>query len=94
MRAPRPDVVPRLRGRKGMRFRQRFRSHHPLCVDCQAKGRVALAEHLHHVIPLAQGGTHDPENLEGLCVACHLRRHGQRPRKQRLDASGWPIDDD
>ncbi len=30
---------------------------------------------IHHKIPRAQGGSHDPENLVTLCAACHARVH-------------------
>jgi 5-methylcytosine-specific restriction protein A len=30
--------------------------------------------HLDHVIPLAQGGTNDPDNLQWLCAGCHSRK--------------------
>jgi len=39
---------------------------------CQVPGCSRLADHAHHVIPLSQGGTDDPENLVGVCAAHHL----------------------
>lgn len=28
---------------------------------------------VHHIVPLIEGGTHDPSNLEILCLPCHKR---------------------
>ena len=52
----------------------------PLCVRCLERGRVVEAEHAHHIIPLAQGGTNDPDNLLPLCRACHEDEHGRAQR--------------
>jgi 5-methylcytosine-specific restriction endonuclease McrA len=38
---------------------------------------------IHHKIPRAQGGSHDPENLITLCSACHARVH-RHPASQVL----------
>ncbi len=37
-----------------------------------------------HILPLAQGGTHDRSNLQGLCHSCHSS-------KTALESSGWGI---
>jgi 5-methylcytosine-specific restriction protein A len=34
---------------------------------------LTRAEEVHHIKPLAQGGTHDDENLMALCKPCHSR---------------------
>jgi 5-methylcytosine-specific restriction enzyme A len=34
------------------RFRLVFLSGHPLCVDCEAAGRITVASEVHHVIKL------------------------------------------
>ena len=48
--------------------REAVLTRNPICADCGER----LAEHVDHVIPLAQGG---PEfaltNLQGLCPSCH-----------------------
>ena len=31
------------------------------------------AQEVHHIIPLADGGTHDEDNLMSLCKPCHSR---------------------
>jgi 5-methylcytosine-specific restriction protein A len=55
-------------------LRARYLSRHPLCADCQQAGRLTPATEVHHVIPVAQGGSDRSENLLGLCKSCHSRR--------------------
>jgi len=58
------------------RFRRAYLDMHPLCVDCQAHGRVNLARHVHHKARLKE----HPElkyvesNLLGLCESHHDAR--------------------
>ena len=35
-------------------------------------------EEVHHKLPLAEGGTHDRDNLISLCKSCHARIHAER----------------
>lgn len=46
----------------------------PLCAECKQGGMVVAASEVDHIIPLADGGTNDPENLQALCKACHSRK--------------------
>ena len=46
-------------GRPWQRLRLAILQASPLCVNCEAKGRVAAAVEIDHVIPLAHGGTDD-----------------------------------
>ena len=55
------------------RIRSRFLNAHPLCEICMKEGRATPAAEVHHIIPLADGGTHDPDNLMALCKPCHSR---------------------
>lgn len=45
----------------------------PLCAHCLEGGRLTAARDLHHIVPLAAGGSNDRSNLLGLCQACHSR---------------------
>lgn len=48
--------------------------HKPkVCATCGAKGNIEL----HHIIPLALGGTNDYYNLIYLCHDCHMKLHHQ-----------------
>ena len=44
-------------------IRRRYITAHPLCEMCRREGRITPAAEVHHILPLADGGTHDPENL-------------------------------
>ena len=63
--------APRLRGEALQKRRWQWFRNHPLCLHCQAKGRVSAATQLDHIVPLYQGGLDDLCNLQGLCNACH-----------------------
>lgn len=71
-------------GRKWRKIRNRYISLHPLCEQCLKEDVLTRAEEVHHIKPLAQGGTHDDENLMALCKPCHSRitaREGGRWRR-------------
>ena len=53
--------------------RRRYIAEHPLCEVCRREGRITAAQEVHHIIPLAEGGTHDEDNLMALCKSCHSR---------------------
>lgn len=44
------------------------------CCYC-GKPVELFACHIHHVLPLSEGGTNYPTNLKTLCVDCHKMRH-------------------
>ena len=60
---------------------RRYRSAHPFCELCLQHDRYILAELVHHIVPLDEGGTNDWSNLQSLCSACHNVVHHQM-RKQ------------
>lgn len=41
------------------------------CRRCGGAGRLDV----HHVVPVADGGTDDPANLEAICRDCHVALH-------------------
>jgi 5-methylcytosine-specific restriction protein A len=47
-----------------------FRSE-PWCRMCATRGKLSLASIRDHIIPLAEGGTDEPGNIQPLCVPCH-----------------------
>lgn len=65
------ESTQRQRGRAWMERRARWFRKHPLCVKCNALGRVSAATQLDHITPLIDGGSDDDENLQGLCDDCH-----------------------
>lgn len=54
-------------------IRRSYIKAHPLCEVCRREGRYTEAREVHHIIPLADGGTHDNNNLMALCKSCHSR---------------------
>lgn len=65
------------------RLRHETLLHHPLCVRCEAEGRVTAATEVHHTVPV-QSGMNAAEkqrlmfsasNLEPLCHDCHVKAH-------------------
>ena len=56
----------------------------PLCVACQAKGRLVAATVVDHVVPLKDGGARfDRANLQPLCVSCHNRKTARETAGRR-----------
>jgi len=74
--------VRKLYDRNWEKVRDSYIARHPLCELCEAAGRLVPAEHVHHVVPLFQGGTHRDSNLQALCKPCHGKQHpyGQHPK--------------
>lgn len=64
--------TPRLRGRAGMKQRQRrmLRTNW-MCEMCQDKGIITIATVVDHIVPLALGGTDDDSNTRNLCDEHH-----------------------
>lgn len=52
----------------------------PTCRRCREHGRVREATLVHHVVPLAEGGTHSPGNLMSVCDSCHQTIHAELGR--------------
>lgn len=67
-----PDTNQRY-GYTWRKIRKMYLTAHPLCEMCRANGRYVAAEEVHHKQPLADGGTHDFDNLMALCKSCHSR---------------------
>ena len=42
-----------------------------MCERCLAAGVLTPTQHVHHIIPLKDGGTNDDDNLMALCRSCH-----------------------
>lgn len=59
------------------KIRYEYIRSHPLCEKCLAEGRATEANVVHHITPLADGGTHARENLMALCTSCHSRIHAE-----------------
>src|SRR3989304_7745274 len=65
------DRQDRIRGYRLQKIREEHFGEKPLCIMCEAEGRVTIATELDHIVPLYKGGNDEPENRQGLCSACH-----------------------
>lgn len=45
-----------------------------ICAMCGSLRNPTPAQELDHIVPLAQGGTNDDDNLQALCRACHAKK--------------------
>jgi 5-methylcytosine-specific restriction enzyme A len=64
---------------KWRKVRAKYLSRHPLCQRCEEQGRVVLADVVHHIKPLDEGGPRlDQLNLMSLCRDCHEIIHGRK----------------
>ena len=86
----------RIRGTTLQNIRAAHFRRYPLCVVCEAAGRVTAATELDHVLALHLGGKDTADNRQGLCADCHLekskteRGHEYKP-KVRIGADGYPL---
>ena len=64
-------------GRQWSAIRRMYVQAHPLCERCLKAGRYVKVEEVHHIKPLADGGTNDESNLIGLCRKCHAEIHAE-----------------
>jgi 5-methylcytosine-specific restriction protein A len=84
----------RIRGRKLQAIRARHFAKFPLCVDCEANGKVRLATELDHIQALTNGGQDTQDNRQGLCKPCHeaktAKDMGYRQRGT-TGPDGWPV---
>ena len=62
-------------GRAWRKIRTRYIAAHPLCEKCAEAGKYVKAALVHHLKLIADGGTHEDENLMSLCVSCHEKMH-------------------
>lgn len=60
------------------KIRAHYIAAHPLCEMCLKDGRYTKARQVHHIVPLAEGGSSSESNLMALCDACHAKLHAKR----------------
>jgi len=69
----RPSAARRGYDAEWSKVRLRYLRDHPFC-EYQTRCDGAPATEVDHVTPLADGGTHHPDNLKAACKACHSRK--------------------
>lgn len=85
---PRKQKHKRIRGRAGQKLRRLILSEEPLCRICKTEGRISATEIADHIIPLAQGGSNDRSNFQGLCGECHDAKSTREAAEGRAVARG------
>lgn len=71
----RDPAVHRRYGRAWKRIRDSYVKTHPFCEQCFENGILVPVEEVHHIVPIAKGGTHARDNLKSLCRSCHNKIH-------------------
>lgn len=74
---PRPSAAARGYGWRWQKTADGFLRKHPLCVHCDANGKITIARCVDHIVPIT--GAHDPlfwkrDNWQALCISCHSRK--------------------
>ena len=65
-------------GHKWEKIRDRYIKAHPLCEMCYKEGHIVFADIVHHIKPIAEGGTSDESNLMSVCFHHHELIHRRR----------------
>lgn len=69
-----------------------LRRDYHLCQPCHRSGRTTEATQVDHIIPKAQDGTDDMDNLQSICEPCHkIKTAEEKSNRPTFDDSGWPI---
>ncbi|PZQ56259.1 MAG: endonuclease [Novosphingobium pentaromativorans] len=79
----------RKRGRAGQRDRRQVLREEPFCRRCLEDGKHVASDVVDHIVPLAEGGSDDRENKQGLCDPCHDAKTRDEARRGR-SRSGSP----
>jgi 5-methylcytosine-specific restriction protein A len=88
-------VVERLRGRAGVKQRdRRLQRTNYLCEMC-LPDKVTIATVVDHIIPLAHGGEDIDSNTRNLCrdhdLEVTAKQFGHKAPKQPIGVDGWPT---
>lgn len=82
----------RKRGRAGQRDRKQVLFEEPFCRECLKNGLKRASDVVDHTTPLAEGGSDDRTNKQGLCNPCHDAKTKREARRGR-NHSGPEADD-
>ncbi|ERS12017.1 DNAse [Marinobacter sp. EN3] len=59
-----------------------------LCQICLPEGKVMPAVAVDHIVPKAEGGNDDPENLQAICKRCHKLKTEMESKRARAGGGG------
>ena len=74
----------RVTGRRLQTMRAALFTAKPLCAECQRQWRIRPATQRDHIIPLAEGGADNQDNVQGLCHECHEEKSRAESLRGRL----------
>lgn len=80
---PEGQVDRRKRGRAGQRDRAQVLAEEPLCRHCLAIGRTEPSTVVDHIKRLADGGSDERDNKQGLCTGCHDAKSAAEQARDR-----------
>ena len=69
-------------GRAWQKIRAAQLQREPWCRECRRKEYTEPATQVDHIVPKANGGTDDEENLQSLCARHHSRKTAKELRTQ------------
>lgn len=84
-----PPVV-RITGRRLQRMRAALFARSPWCAHCLEQGQETRATIRDHIVPLAEGGTEDPSNIQALCLDCSDLKTAAESKRGAASASMTP----
>ena len=72
-------------------LRQEYLRAHPLCERCKREGYVRSAIDVHHKVPVESAHsiqemeqlTYDWNNLQALCIPCHVKTHKEMGKNKK-----------
>ena len=72
-----------IRSYRWQSLRRSYIISHPVCEDCEMRGRTSVATEVHHIVPIETATSregmealaYDPGNLRSLCHDCHVAEH-------------------
>ena len=73
-----PAINERYNNDEWRAIRETYLVSFPFCEMCKKHGRLVRASEVHHIKPLAEGGTNISSNLISLCHRCHAKIHAER----------------
>ena len=59
------------------------KAQEPLCRPCNKLGITRAADEVDHIVPKAQGGTDDRDNLQPICADCHALKTAHERQSYR-----------
>ena len=63
-----------------------------LCQPCMKLGLLSTANTVDHIIPKAEGGTDDANNLQAICDPCHNAKTRQESQGKKYEDIGCNAD--